>query len=100
MTPETRDAVLIRDRYRCVRCGSDLANCRYSVHHRKLRSQGGTDDLPNVILLCGSGTDGCHHLVHSRRKEVGEPGGYIVPRHEDPAAVPVVYHRRGATLLV
>lgn len=87
-----RGLVLLRDKYRCVRCGKDVMSRPYSVHHRKLRSQGGTDDLANLITLCGHGTTGCHYLVHSQRKSHGEPGGYVVPSWADPTEVGVVYH--------
>ena len=90
MTPEVWATVYARDR-RCVRCGGE----GWHVHHRKLRSQGGEDALPNLVLLCQR----CHELVHSRRVEVGEPGGFIVPSWQDPSEVPVLYHRRGPALL-
>ena len=99
MTREVRDAVLLRDRYACVRCGNDIHWTLHSVHHRKLRSQGGTDDPWNLIVLCGSGTQGCHGIVHSRRAVEGEPGGYIVPSHADPRRIPVLYHKLGPVLL-
>ena len=90
MTPEVWAAVFRRDR-RCVRCGAE----GWHVHHRKLRAQGGDDSLPNCILLCRE----CHELVHSRRAEVGIPGGFIVPSWADPLEVPVTYHRRGLVRL-
>lgn len=99
MTPELRDAVLLRDKYRCVRCGDDIHWIRFSVHHRKLRAQGGKDEFANLITLCGSGTQGCHYVVHSRRKNIGWPGGFIVPGHAMPAEVPVLYHGKGMVLL-
>lgn len=37
----------------------------YSVHHIVYRSAGGHNDLDNLILLCGSGSNGCHLRVHS-----------------------------------
>jgi ribosomal protein S27AE len=89
MTPETRTAVLERDNHKCVRCGDSIMFARVSVHHRKLRAQGGTDDPTNLITLCGSGNLGCHGLVHSRRKDIGELFGYIVASWQDPATVPV-----------
>jgi len=86
MTPEVWAAVYRRDR-RCVRCGGE----GWQVHHRKLRSQGGQDVLPNLILMCRA----CHDTVHSRRAEVGEPGGFIVPSWNNPEGVAVEYHGRG-----
>lgn len=39
-TEETRQLVLERDHYRCVRCGRDVRYTPfgYSIHHRRLRS--------------------------------------------------------------
>ena len=34
-----------------------------NAHHRRNQSQGGRDDLSNLMLLCGSGTTGCHGYV-------------------------------------
>lgn len=89
---KVRRAVLARSEDLCERCSRPLGT-DYSLHHRRLKQ--GRDDRPdtntpvNLIALHGSGTTGCHHLVHSRRLEVGEPGGFIVPQWADPAAVPV-----------
>lgn len=100
MTPEQRALVIARDRARCVRCGRSCEYIPCSVHHRQLRQR--NNNWPsNLILLCGTGTVGCHALVHSRRVDIGEPFGYIVSRYEDdPATVPVYYHRRGWTTLL
>lgn len=38
-----------------------------SVHHIVYRSQGGTNDITNLILLCGSGSSGCHLKAHSNK---------------------------------
>jgi len=51
--------------------------------------------LANLILVCRA----CHDTVHSRRAEIGEPGGFIVPSWADPLEVPVAYHRRGMVRL-
>jgi len=90
VTPEVWAAVYRRDR-RCVRCGGE----GWHVHHRKLRSQGGQDDLVNCVLMCRA----CHDTVHSRRAEIGEPGGFIVPSWADPCEIPVDYHKIGPILL-
>ena len=100
MRPQVRSDIGVRDGYRCVRCGADATHGgTWSIHHRKFKPQGGTDDPWNLILLCGDGTTGCHALVHSLRADIGEPGGYVVPAWADPADIPVVYHRRGPRLL-
>lgn len=66
----------------------------YSIHHRQPRGMGGTSDpaansATNLLLLCGTGTSGCHGLVESQRAlAVGH--GWLVPRPTDPATVPVL----------
>jgi hypothetical protein len=40
-------------------CGTGMAGLHR--HHRRRRSQGGTNDLSNLIHLC----DGCHTYVHA-----------------------------------
>ncbi len=43
----------------CVRCGVRGSN----RHERLPRSQGGLRDEFNTVVLCGSGTTGCHGWV-------------------------------------
>ena len=55
---------------------------------------GGTDDPAvnspaNLLLLCGTGTSGCHGLVETQRALAVEHG-WLVPRPTDPASVPVL----------
>ncbi len=99
MTREQRALVIARDRGRCVCCGHPVEGRRFSVHHRKLRSQGGLDDPTNLILLLGDGAQGHHHQAHTQREMWGIPNGYIVESWRDPATVPVRYYRRGWVLL-
>lgn len=66
----------------------------YSIHHRQPRGMGGTDDPAansptNLLLLCGTGTTGCHGLVESQRAMAVEHG-WLVPRPTDPASIPVL----------
>lgn len=59
-----RQQVYERDARRCRLCG--VANARaYSVHHIRYRSEGGDNSLANLILLCGTGSWGCHLTAHS-----------------------------------
>lgn len=51
-----RAAVLKADRYRCRRCGDSK---RLEAHHIRTRSEGGTDDLHNLMTLCHR----CHDWV-------------------------------------
>ena len=70
--PESvRWRVYERDNRTCRICGVTSAYT-YSVHHIVYRSQGGSNDEANLILLCGSGSNGCHLLAHSN-KSLWEP---------------------------
>jgi ferredoxin len=67
-----RAAVLRRDGPYCARCGQCTANVPSSVHHRLPRRMGGTldpriNDPRNLVVLCGTGTTGCHGAVESDR---------------------------------
>ena len=55
----SREHALCRDKYTCQVCKAK--NTRLEVHHIKYRSQGGTDDLDNLITLC----EECHKKVHA-----------------------------------
>lgn len=61
LNPELRNAVLKRDKHKCVQCG-----CKKNlhVHHIVHRNNGGTDDIMNLTTLC----DLCHAAQHK-----GEP---------------------------
>ncbi len=90
--PESvRQTVYQRANYCCERCGIYAQGG--SVHHRRPRGMGGdkraaTSTAANALLLCGSGTTGCHGWVESNREEA-YARGLLVRRHDDPAAVPV-----------
>jgi hypothetical protein len=69
----------------------DLTRGQVSIHHRRPRGMGGTDrpdthTLPNLMLLCGSGTIGCHGFIESHR-QVALDRGYLLPK-EGPLSVP------------
>lgn len=69
-TPEVRAAVLVRSGSRCELCGKEPSQA--SLHHRRPRMMGGSrtgwiNSPENLLLLCGSGTTGCHALVESNR---------------------------------
>lgn len=66
----------------------------YSVHHRSARGMGGStvawiNSPANLLLLCGSGTTGCHGHVESHRAEAYE-NGWLISGRRDPATVPVL----------
>ncbi|MCX7596799.1 MAG: HNH endonuclease [Fischerella sp.] len=53
---EIRSKVLQRDNRKCQVCGKEYSG---QVHHIIPKSKGGTNDLSNLILLCGR----CHMLI-------------------------------------
>jgi hypothetical protein len=94
-------AVLERDGWQCVKYGGAAHGRRgvdYSVHHRKLRSQGGDNGLANLITLCGSGTTGDHGWCHAN-PAAARDGGWIVRGVDDPLLVPVAHFERGLIFL-
>lgn len=82
-----RAVVLARDGHRCARCDVSCLNVPASVHHRKARGMGGTrdprsSDPRNLILLCGTGTTGCHDWVESHRDAARDAGWLLRGYHE------------------
>jgi ATP-dependent DNA helicase RecQ len=57
-----REAVLRRDNYKCVECGTPCRSAEADVHHLLPRSAGGPDEPSNLITLC----DGCHAARHPK----------------------------------
>ena len=90
VTSKTREKVISRDTG-CFRCGGTANN----VHHRMARGSGGSK-LPhvnaaaNLLLMCGSGTTGCHGWVETNRAIAYEQG-LLVRRNGVmlPSGVPV-----------
>lgn len=79
---KVRGEVVERDNYCCRRCGVSVIGIRSSVHHRLPRRMGGTkdprsNDPRNLVLLCGSGVEGCHGDVESDRAQAYEQGWLI-----------------------
>lgn len=81
-TSKTLDLVWERDNGHCAWCGRVITGQRgrdWSLHHRRPRGAGGSSlvwvNLPgNLILLHGSGVDGCHGLIESQRAGAVEDG--------------------------
>lgn len=86
-----------REMQACARCGVEIWN-NGSRHHRKLRSRGGGDEVSNGVLLCGSGTTGCHGWAHAHPDEATALG-LIVSRWRNPADVPMLHVLYGWVLL-
>ena len=77
--------IVKRDEGRCFRCGVSvhmkMRGIDWSIHHRQPRGMGGTSRRVTVacgVVLCGSGTTGCHGYVESHRHEARERG-LLVP---------------------
>lgn len=83
-----RQALHERAEGRCEICNGPADN----AHHRKNRSVGGRHELSNLMLLCGSGTVGCHGMV-TRSPYYAESMGWRVPSYKHPAGVPVRRYR-------
>ena len=104
-SPETREIVLNRDSWLCQWCGKHVLMevFGYSLQHRRARGMGGSSDPDtnspaNLVLMCGSGTTGCHGHVEAHPHEARERG-FRVDQYDDPAAVPLVLWNRVSVLL-
>lgn len=90
----TRATVWARAGGRCELCTASLAGPRgFSVHHRLPRRMGGStrpelNTPANLVILCGSGTTGCHGWVEGHR-ERAHADGLLLHAGEDPTRVPV-----------
>lgn len=107
-TAKTVALVWVRDRGACARCGKAVRGERgrdWSVHHRRPRGSGGTSldwpNLPaNLLILCGSGTTGCHGWIESHRDEARNAGFLVRLLGTEPAShVPILHARLGRCLL-
>jgi hypothetical protein len=94
---ERDQALWLRAGGHCECCGKVAGWDGWSRHHRQPRGMGGTKrdvhGLDNLLLLCGSGTTGCHGYVESHRAWARDCG-LLVPRPLDPAATPVLLRAR------
>lgn len=87
----TRVALWERANGRCEVCGLPIAMDRwpgYSRHHRLPRGRGGHNRLSNLLLLCGTGTTGCHGLIESQRA-LAYGNGWLVHTGDEPTEIPV-----------
>lgn len=90
------EVCLERAQYSCEVLGCMVGHRRgvdWSVHHRLPRRMGGSNNtalnLPsNLLIVCGSGTTGCHGWLESRRAEAYD-AGFILRAGQVPARVPV-----------
>ncbi len=90
-TPKTRAIVYDRAGLRCEVCGGSAYGG--SVHHRRRRGMGGSKrpeiNLPaNLLLLCGSGTTGCHGDIEAHRAGA-YVDGLLLRENQEPTTTPV-----------
>jgi hypothetical protein len=83
---KVRDQLHERAQGCCERCGVWGAT---NAHHRLNQSQGRLHTLSNLMLLCGSGTTGCHGFV-TTHPMVALSCGWTVPGGGVPGDVPVL----------
>ncbi len=100
-------AFFVREQGRCFRCRRLLRpegrGIDWSAHHRIPRGAGGVgakagsdyelmiSGITNCLILCGTGTTGCHGWVEQHR-DIARDYGYLIPRlgiEVSPAGVPV-----------
>lgn len=100
-TPAQRAMVAERAAYCCELCGIRLHDgaawgTEHSFHHRQARGLGGTSrsesNAPtNLLLVCGTGTTGCHGFIEAHRTSA-EQEGWLVRHGLDPAEVVVTVY--------
>lgn len=100
-TPAQRALVAERAGHSCELCPKSLHDGdawtgEHSFHHRQARGMGSTrrpetNAAYNLLLVCGTGTTGCHGFIESHRK-AAEAEGWLVRHGLDPAHVPVTVH--------
>lgn len=78
-----------RDELRCFKCRAGVSSAYDSRHHRLLRSRGVLHVPSNLVLLCGSGTTGCHGWAH-REVDAATRLGLIVPSWAKPSEWPIL----------
>lgn len=96
-----RRAVYARDNGSCQRCGRECLDWQHSIQHRLPGQMGGDrhkHQLANMVLMCGTGTTGCHGWAESHREQA-HAQGWLVHRWETPATVPILRYTRTWWLL-
>ena len=71
---KTRERVLRRDKYLCLRCDRKFDSANLSAHHMVPRAEGGGDNLENLVTLCNE----CHDYVemHNLQNKAEIMGSY------------------------
>lgn len=87
MKAEIAERVLERAGSYCEKCGK--VGRDFALHHRKLKSQGGLDEVCNLIAVHHE----CHNMgtkaIHMNPKESIE-NGWIVPSWAEPSTYPLI----------
>lgn len=86
VSARTRRDLRERALHCCEVCGAHGAT---NAHHRVNQSQQGRDTLGNLMLVCGSGTMGCHGRI-TQHPLWARSQGYTVPGTYEPADIPLV----------
>jgi hypothetical protein len=96
MKKEIAEAVLKRAGNYCEACG--LPGTDFALHHRRLKSQGGKDEVWNLIAVHHK----CHnlgtHSIHMRPK-VAIERGQICPSWAEPSEFPLTLSDESKVLL-
>lgn len=96
-SPEVRAYLLARANGRCEADSPECLGGADNCHHRKPRGMGGTkrewvNRASNGLVLCGSGTTGCHGYFESHR-DLAVERGIILPSGLLPWQTPVYLDR-------
>ena len=91
---KTRDPDLLRELHlewkECALCGAVFP---LSLHH--INKHPRDDERGNLVMLCGSGTTGCHSAIEAQDEEkISDLGRYILAARGDTIAY--LYERLGA----
>ena len=85
-----RRAVFYRDVFCCLRCGRRLRMDKLTAHHMIHRSEGGPDEMTNLVTLCAP----CHDFVEIQGYRTGSaivgsmPGVVIADEVDDETVDP------------
>lgn len=86
MNKQLRALLWWRSEGYCERCGTNIEQHNFAAHHRQLRSQGGKDEIQNLVALCHQ----CHNLgtksVHLNPKD-SYAKGWMVHNWQNPEDV-------------
>lgn len=74
---------------RCEKCGQREP---LSMHHRRKRGQGGTWAPSNIVVVCGSGTTGCHGWIERNPTNANAEGWGLGRGDPDGSKVPLRVH--------